>query len=29
MVQLLWRPVQFEAEELVMVIIWPEEVTLM
>jgi hypothetical protein len=29
MVKLLWRPVQYEAEELVMVIIWPKEVTLM
>jgi hypothetical protein len=28
MVKLLWKPVQFEVEELVMVIVWPEEVTL-
>jgi hypothetical protein len=29
MVKLLWRPIQFETEELVMVILWPEDITLM
>jgi hypothetical protein len=29
MVKLLWRPIQFEAEELVMITVWPAEVTLM